>query len=109
MSIQGDPGRKEFQTRHKEWHLWFKWQYWLLKTTRKCDGIVINYICNFGTGDLIHVTQAKQLFANKFRMEFDALAFECMEEWYMNRTKRTLHPDFDITFYQTQPWVKNHI
>ncbi len=98
LSLTGDPDLKRFQTRFKIWQ----------NQVEHCDGRWWRYICNFGVGDLKRVTTATELFANKFRIEFDAIAFECMEQWYLNRTQTGQHPDFNVSFYKQQKWVKNH-
>ena len=49
------------------------------------------------------------MFVNKFRYEEDPLAFDCMEKWYYSRVKKDANKDFDLQFYQKQPWVDYHV
>ena len=96
--VSGDPDLKQFRARFKIWQ----------NQNEHCDGTWWRFICNFGSGDLFRVVRAQEPFVNKFRMEFDPVAYDCIERWYMERTKSEKHSDFDISFYQKQPWVNNH-
>ena len=93
-----NPDFKKFLTRYKVWE----------NVENVCSGKWFRFICNFGVGDLKGLTTARELFANKFRYEFDPLAFNCMEQWYFNRSQQGVGTDFNLTFYLNQPWVKHH-
>ena len=68
------------------------------------------YICNLGTGDLYRLQTATELFINKLNLEYDPIAFHCLEEWFLNKTFGVIdNSHFDIEFYKTRPWVKDHV
>ena len=46
-----------------------------------CRGKWQRLICIFSIGDLPLVVNQPHLIANKFSLEFDPIAYQCMEEW----------------------------
>ena len=91
---------KYFQTRLKIWQ----------SESEHCDGMWFRFICNLGTGDLYRLETATELFVNKLKLEYDPIAFHCIEEWFHNKTHGiAAKNNFDITFYKKLPWVKNHV
>ena len=51
-----------------------------------CRGKYRHNICVFGVGDLHWLSKQTPLFANKFSLNSDHIAFKCMEEKVLNRT-----------------------
>ena len=47
-----------------------------------------------GVGDLQGITKSPALFVNKFHLDFEPLAFDCMEEWHVGQTRK----------YSKEPW-----
>ena len=50
------------------------------------SGKFVRGICIFGIGDLPAMTSTKYLFANKFYLNYQYLAMDCLEELLWNRT-----------------------
>ncbi|KAK3097423.1 hypothetical protein FSP39_009548 [Pinctada imbricata] len=69
-----------------------------------CRGKFRNGVCVFGVGDLNELVQRKELFANKFLLSFQPLAYECMEEWINNKTYSTL--PFETFYYRQLPFIQ---
>ena len=59
------------QTRHNRW---------------PCKGKWVRLTCIYGLGDLPWLYDRVELFANKFYIDYQWLAFDCMEELAFNRT-----------------------
>lgn len=97
--VSGLPDEKGFLVRYKLWRQ-FK---------DICHGQWIHGICVFGVRDLYNITRSPRLFANKFRMEVDSVAYTCMEMWVHRRSMAGPNKNFNISFYANQPWVKNHV
>ena len=97
MFSSGDPDLKYFYTRLKIWQ----------SKDETCNGRWFRFICQFGVGDLWRLPKARQLFVNKFHLELDPVAFDCVEQWYKNRTKTTAK--LDVDFYRNLDFVKNHL
>ena len=70
---------------------------------RSCKGKVVRDVCVFGVGDLHTLVNKEYLFANKFYMDFEHLALDCMQEWYSNRTFYA--PFFNTTYYENLPFI----
>jgi len=53
-----------------------------------CHGKKVRNICIFGIKDLPYLYQARQsrLFANKFYIEYEPLALDCLDELLRNET-----------------------
>ena len=91
-----------FMTRFKNWGDGpFNWP---------CQGLRVRLICVFGIGDLPLLASRPELFANKFYVNFEPLALDCMEELHYNRTRADLVGDstFDVSLYQQLTFVSNH-
>ncbi|XP_077998746.1 beta-1,3-galactosyl-O-glycosyl-glycoprotein beta-1,6-N-acetylglucosaminyltransferase 3-like [Glandiceps talaboti] len=70
-----------------------------------CRGIFVREICIFTIRDLPWLVKQPKLFANKFHVDFDALATDCLEEMLKNRTE---HPEkIDLQYYQNLPHVQD--
>ncbi|OWF51495.1 Beta-1,3-galactosyl-O-glycosyl-glycoprotein beta-1,6-N-acetylglucosaminyltransferase [Mizuhopecten yessoensis] len=65
--------------------------------TQPCAGRMVRSICIFGIGDLPVLSKRKELFANKFYMNYQPFTFDCMEELIYNRTKEGYFKKMDAT------------
>ena len=76
-----------------------------------CAGKFVRGICILGVGDLPLLVKAKELFANKFHMDFEPYALDCLEEWLYNRTRDEYLgiTNFNNSFYKTLDFVVNKI
>ena len=52
-----------------------------------CGGHVIRDVCNFGVTDLPRLAKAPQLFANKFRLDYEPVTYRCMEKWLQEKER----------------------
>ncbi|XP_076465422.1 beta-1,3-galactosyl-O-glycosyl-glycoprotein beta-1,6-N-acetylglucosaminyltransferase-like [Babylonia areolata] len=70
---------------------------------------VVRDICILNVLDLPVLHTRPELFANKFYADYSRLALRCLAEDLHNRTReQTLgRLDFNVTFYQQQPFVRN--
>ena len=64
-------------------------------------------ICIFGVGDLPWLFDRPELFANKFFMDFEWLAYDCMEELLYSRTVKGHNNSFNSTYYDNLDIVKH--
>ncbi|CAF0923039.1 unnamed protein product [Adineta ricciae] len=71
---------------------------------RNCYGRIIRGICVFGTVDLPTLFNRHELFANKFHINADPIAYQCLEELLVNKSKLDL-PLNDATFYRQMPFL----
>ncbi len=101
----GDPEEKTFTARASIWHKESHQKNWSWKTWN-CQGKWVREICIFGVGDMPWLYHRPELFANKFHIKYQWLAYECLEELVRNRT---LHPDphFNTSYYENLPFVKH--
>jgi hypothetical protein len=115
-----DPDTKTSMVRLKRWE-------WTFAANKSCHGDIFRWICNIGLGDLRWVVQSKQFFVNKIRIELQPDAFNCLELWIKDRLRHErlvaqsdgqirpsqLSPpynyQFDIAYYESQPFVSNHV
>ncbi|KAL4229262.1 hypothetical protein ACF0H5_012302 [Mactra antiquata] len=76
---------------------------------RFCTGKVVRDICVFGIGELQYLAYAKELFANKFYLDYKHYALDCMEELIYNRTRDEYLGilDFDSSWYSKLEFVTN--
>ncbi|XP_028414418.1 N-acetyllactosaminide beta-1,6-N-acetylglucosaminyl-transferase-like isoform X3 [Dendronephthya gigantea] len=51
-----------------------------------CHGKVVRNVCINGIGDLTRITTEDALFVNKFHLDYQYLALDCLEQWFYNRT-----------------------
>jgi len=58
----------------------------------------------FGTVDLPMLLTRRELIANKFHLNADPIAYQCLEELIVNRSKLDL-PLNDATFYRQMPFL----
>ncbi|CAI9540484.1 unnamed protein product [Staurois parvus] len=62
-----------------------KWEYWEGDVAKgapypPCSGTHVRSVCVFGAGDLQFMLKQHHLFANKFDIEVDPVAIQCLEE-----------------------------
>ena len=57
----------------------------------------------YGIGDLPTLIKMKYLFANKFLLDVDHLAYECMEALIEQRS--ICPPPFNDTYYRNLPFI----
>ncbi|KAK3087308.1 hypothetical protein FSP39_004506 [Pinctada imbricata] len=70
----------------------------------RCKGKFRDGKCVFGLGDLNELVQRKELFANKFLLTYQPLAYECMEEWIYNKTFNKL--PLETYYYKQLPFIR---
>ncbi len=51
------------------------------KGTYKCKGEYRHNICLFSMEDIPELVTRKEFFANKFQLEKNPIAYQCMEDW----------------------------
>ena len=105
--VLGDPEThpidKPYLTRFKNWGDYpFNWP---------CYGKRIRMICVFGIGDLPMLRNQRHLFANKFYLDYEPFAYDCMEELHYNRTRLDIsgQRSYDISYYRQLSFVNNHV
>lgn len=69
-----------------------------------CYGRVIRGICVFGIVDLPTLVNRHELVANKFHLSADPIAYQCVEELMLNKSRINL-PLNDATFYRQMPFL----
>ncbi|KAJ8319670.1 hypothetical protein KUTeg_002779 [Tegillarca granosa] len=89
---------KPFLTRFKSWF-----------PDVPCQGMFIRTICVFGVGDLPYLTKKPHLFINKFFLNLQPIALDCMEEFHYNRTRDEFYNKFtfNTTFYEKLEFIKH--
>ncbi|XP_071078756.1 beta-1,3-galactosyl-O-glycosyl-glycoprotein beta-1,6-N-acetylglucosaminyltransferase-like [Haliotis cracherodii] len=99
--VDTDYDKKPYIARFKNWGpQWgeksFDWP---------CGGVRNHNVCVFGMSDLPLLTSRRELFANKFYVNYQPQTFDCMEEWLRNRTVLEYKGmfEFNYTFYRTMP------
>ena len=97
-----DPVDNPFITRFKNWGTW-PFDY-------PCAGQRIRMVCVFGMGDLPLLASRPELFTNKFYLDYQQFALDCMEELHYNRTRQELQGvlSFDTRYYTGLKFVMNH-
>ncbi|WAQ97710.1 GCNT3-like protein [Mya arenaria] len=70
-----------------------------------CKGKYVRGVCVFGLGDLAALVHKRHLFVNKFHLEYQPLALECLEEWLHNRTAEPAHQPLNLTYYRKLPFI----
>lgn len=64
---------------------------------KTCDQTTRNSNCLISIEDLKYVSKAPNFFAYKLKLEYDPVAYQCLEEWY--ETKRIERRFLDISKY----------
>ncbi len=65
----------------------------------KCSSFYRHDICIISLYDLPRMVQRHEFFANKLMLDFDPLAFQCMEDWYTERVALGDRTNIDLGFY----------
>jgi hypothetical protein len=71
-----------------------------------CEGIKIHSLCIFSYKSLPRLIPRLEYFLNKFRLEYDPIAYQCMEEWINNKTE--LKETIKIRDYCQLPFIRNY-
>ena len=72
--------------------------------SNKCKGYYRHGVCVFSIEDLPKFPDLNHFVVNKFLLEYDPVAYQCMEEWYFDREKNK--PIVNIRFYCD--WIQPH-
>ncbi|XP_029646874.1 N-acetyllactosaminide beta-1,6-N-acetylglucosaminyl-transferase-like [Octopus sinensis] len=91
---KGDPNTKPWLATYAGWR----------EKGDPCFGRWVRNICVFGIGDILYLTEKKHLFANKFYVNQQPLALDCMEEWLLKKACKPL--DLDLSYYKGLPFIK---
>ena len=84
----------------------YKMWIFLKSNTKLCSGIIVRKICIFGVADLAKMISSGKLFANKFHLDVDPLALDCLEQYIRNRSLNQKHDVIERSFYENLPFVK---
>ncbi|XP_060593265.1 beta-1,3-galactosyl-O-glycosyl-glycoprotein beta-1,6-N-acetylglucosaminyltransferase-like [Ruditapes philippinarum] len=77
--FKGDPDKKPFFGRYIGWNT--------TKLLSRCkEKHYVHNVCVFSALDLPALKDRYELIANKFDIEYDPIAYMCMEEWIHNKT-----------------------
>ncbi|XP_053386120.1 beta-1,3-galactosyl-O-glycosyl-glycoprotein beta-1,6-N-acetylglucosaminyltransferase-like isoform X2 [Mercenaria mercenaria] len=71
-----------------------------------CHGKFVRGVCVFGVGDLKALSSKHHLFANKFYIDYQRYALDCMEEWHYNKTAEGDLKSLNISYYESLPFIK---
>ncbi|XP_064629077.1 beta-1,3-galactosyl-O-glycosyl-glycoprotein beta-1,6-N-acetylglucosaminyltransferase-like [Lineus longissimus] len=98
------PVNKPFMTRYKNWGIW-PFDY------GQCYGKRVRLVCVNGIGDLWFLKPRKELFINKFHLDYQYLALDCWEQLQYNRTVESSDPgfQFDDSYYRGLSFVKDKV
>jgi len=97
------PVEKPFVARFKNWgNFMYDWP---------GHGKRVRTICIFGVRDVPLLVQRKELFANKFHLDFHPLALDCLKEWHYNRTRDQYmgRVGFDVRWYDQLGFTRNKV
>jgi len=84
---------------HKPWLAAFaKWQ-----PVDDCKGKWRHTSCVYGIEDLPQLMTRKEFFANKFDVEFEPFARECLAAWI--KFKEVCPQEVNLTYYENLPFV----
>ena len=72
----------------------------------KCHGKFVHGVCIYGVGDLQNLKLRKELFANKFHLDHQPYALDCIEEWHYNKTVNPSLSNLNLTYYEHLPFIK---
>jgi len=79
MFVSGPPDKKPFFGRYIGWN-----------TTHHMDrckgGHFVHNICVFSVQDFPKLVTRHEVIANKFDIEYDPIAYRCMEEWILTKS-----------------------
>ena len=69
-----------------------------------CYGQVQRGVCVFGVGDLPALLNRYELFANKFQLKTDPIAYQCQEQLILTRSRGDL-PLTNASYYRHMPFL----
>lgn len=100
-----DSSKYRFLARFKNWGDGpFNWP---------CAGQRVSMVCIFSVKDLPLLASRPELFANKFYLDYEPLALDCVEQLHFKRVKDEIMAgsaaQFDVSFYLLQNFVHNHL
>lgn len=91
---RGDPEDKPWLATYATW-----------KGDAPCHGKWVRSICVFGVGDVPNLLNKRQLFANKFYLDYQPAAIHCMEEYYFRKVRSKM--SLDTEYYKNLPFVNS--
>ena len=74
---------------------------WRGDVNSTCQGVLIHNICIFGYRDLKWLMARQEMFANKFSISYDPIAYECLEQLLWQRV-RNPDPDHSVDWEYVQ-------
>jgi len=107
--IAGEPetdnDKYRFITRFKNWGNGpFNWP---------CHGKRQSLVCIFAVGDLPLLATRPELFANKFHLDYEPLALDCIEQLHYQRLRAEVlagtDAKFNTSLYSAQEFTWNHV
>ena len=69
----------------------------------KCHGVLKRGVCVLGVGDLPDLLVRPEFFVNKFAIDYQPLALECLEAWLEHRVRCAV--PFNTSYYQTLSFI----
>ncbi|CAF0984911.1 unnamed protein product [Brachionus calyciflorus] len=63
----------------------------------ECKGRMRHGMCVFGIRDLPHLIKKPHFLANKFMLNVDPIAYQCMEEWFVEKEIR--NPRLNLNYF----------
>ncbi|XP_045169948.2 beta-1,3-galactosyl-O-glycosyl-glycoprotein beta-1,6-N-acetylglucosaminyltransferase-like [Mercenaria mercenaria] len=81
---------------------------WQFRGGRSCSGKFVREVCILGVGDLHRAYNSIELFANKFYLDFEHIALDCLEELLYERTWKEYIEDIpiDTSYYKHLHYAK---
>ena len=76
-----------------------KFSNWLTSSEPPCHGIKRHGMCIFGLQDLPNIVHLQWFSLNKLDLSVSRTAFECIEEWHLNRTRSRESSPLDMAAY----------
>ena len=97
--LETDSNRNIFLVGYKVWN-------------HTCEGKLVRAHCIYGVGDLPALFNSPELFANRFHIDFEPEALDCMEELHYYHSRDELEgraPALNISYYAGMYYAKNHV
>ena len=98
----GFPGHVKHTPKNEHISMAVAWQH---EDSYRCKGKYVREVCIFTKADLPWLLSMPNLFANKFRLEMDSQAVECLEA-VIDQRARSRGLTIDQSFYRNLPHVK---
>ena len=80
---------------------------WAIEKDLPCHGKFAKDVCIWGLKDLSTLLGSRYLYANKFHVDYDYLAYDCIEQYIQNATRVSHLLPFNVDFYANLEIVKN--